>query len=357
MMDSIVADAGRLEKRNEPGKMAIGMVEHAGEGCLQAREDAALVRGMLLPGLHAVVARGHPRCRRHEAHRPLARQALLPFDVPAVREGRVVAPDDIGGRLMRRMAGAQRDPGEPGNIRPVGDVIADEADRLVDQVLGQVIAVGIGARRINVRVVRDELRRILVGLGIEEAVETIKTTPERPAVERAGGAALGQRGDVPLADHVVAIAVHPQHLGERPRLARDLAAIAGIAGIEIGKAPDADRMVVAPGEQRRTRRRAHRRGVEAGIAQALRSEPVDGRRLDGRSVAAEIGEADIVEQHDEDVRRALWRPRCLRPPGFGLRNRLADGAAERRAAACAHLLLPACCVNRTVDPRLTTLKL
>ena len=159
-------------------------------------------------------------------------------------------------------------------------------------------------------IVGHELRRVLVGLGIEEAVEAVKAAAERPAVERAGGAALGQRRDMPFADHVVAIAVRPQHFRQRPRLARDLAAIAGIAAVEIGEAADADRMMVAPGQQRRARGRAHRGGVEAGIAQAFGGEPVDGRRPDRRAVAAEIGKADVVEQHDEDVGRALRRLRA-----------------------------------------------
>ena len=69
------------------------------------------------------------------------------------------------------------------------------------------------------RVVRNQLRRELVGLGIEEAVEAVKAAAERPAVERPGGAAFGQRRDVPFADHVVAVAVRPQHFRQRPRLA------------------------------------------------------------------------------------------------------------------------------------------
>src|SRR5258708_1972701 len=88
--------------------------------------------------------------------------------------------------------------------------------------------------------------------------------------------------------------------------------------------------------------------MEAGVAQALGGEPVDGRRPDRRAVAAEIGKPDIVEQHDEDVGRALRRLGRLRPPGFGAGDRLVDGAAEWRAAARAHACLPV-----SPRPRLT----
>ena len=312
----VVADPGLVEKPDQPRQMPVGMIEHAGKCRLQPREHASFVRAVLVPRLHAVIARGHSGFRRHDPHRLLPRHALLALDVPAMREHLVVALDDIDGRLMRRVAGAERDPGQPRQIGPVGGVIGDEADRLVDQIRGQVIAVGVGAGRIDVGVVGDQFRRELVGLGIEEAVEAVEAAAQRPAVERPGGAAFGQRRDMPFADHVVAIAVRPQHLRQRARLARDLAAIAGIAAVEIGEAADADGMVVASGQQRCARGRAHRGGVEAGVAQAFGREPVDGRRPDRRAVAAEIGKADIVEQHDQDVGRAGRRFRRCRPPGF-----------------------------------------
>ena len=95
-----------------------------------------------------------------------------------------------------------------------------------------------------------------------------------------------------------------QHLGKGAGLARDLAAIAGIAAVEVGEAAHADRMVIAAGQQGRPRRRAHGGGVEAGVAQALRPATINSRRRDRRAVAAEIGEADVVEQNDQNIRRA-----------------------------------------------------
>src|SRR6516165_10770035 len=70
------------------------------------------------------------------------------------------------------------------------------------------------------RVVANKLRRILIGLGIKEAIETIESAPERPAVERPGGAAFDERGHVPFADHVIAIGMCAQHLRQSPGLAR-----------------------------------------------------------------------------------------------------------------------------------------
>jgi hypothetical protein len=56
-------------------------------------------------------------------------------------------------------------------------VIGDEADRLIDQIRGQMITVGVAAGRIDMGVVGDQFRRVLVGLGVEEAVEAVKPRP------------------------------------------------------------------------------------------------------------------------------------------------------------------------------------
>ena len=221
--------------------------------------------------------------------------------------------DQFGRRLVRRMAGAQCQPGEPRRARRIGRVVGDHADGLVHQIGRQVVAAGEGAGRIDMGVVAHQLGRVLVGLGVHEAVEAVEAAAQRPAVEGAGRAALRQRRDMPLAEHVVAKALRAQHLGQRAGLARDLAAVARVAAVEVGQAAHAHRMVVAPGQQRGARGAAHRRGVEAAVAQAAPRQCVDVRRADGRAVAAEVGEADIVEQDHQDVGRARGRLGRLRP--------------------------------------------
>ena len=326
----VVELARRLEEGHQPREVLVGMVEHGGVGGLQAREQAALALGHVGPGAHRVVARRQARALRHDAELDLAGEPLLALDVPAVGEQRIVFLDQVERRLVRRVAGAQRQPGQPRRLLVVGDVVGEIADGLVDQVGGQVIARWRSLPgRIDRRVVAHQLGRVLVGLGIHEAVVAVEAAAERPAVERAGGAGLGERRDVPLAQHVVAIAVRAQHLGDGAGLARDLAAIARVARIEVGEAADAHRMMVAAGQQGGARGRAHRRGVEAGVAQAAAGDGVDGRRGDGRAVAAEVGEADIVEQDDQDVGGALLvhakrTAGSLGPVGRGLPDRLAD---------------------------------
>jgi hypothetical protein len=292
---------------------------------------------VLGPRFDAVVAWRQPRVWRDQAHLFLPRPTAFALDVPSIAEHRVVLHDEIMRRLMRCVAGTECQPGQPGLVGPCGDMLGNEADRLIDEIFGEVIAAFISAGQRDAGIVADQLRRILIGLRIHEAIVAIEPAPERPAVEWTRGTGLGQRRDVPFAEHVVAVAVRPQHLGDGAGFACDLAAIARIAAVEIGEAADADGVMIASGQQCRTRRRAHRRGVEAGIAQARRRESIDGRRRDRRTVAAEIREADIVEQNDEDVRRAFWRAGRGRPE----RGRVLDiGTDPCRAGASFARFIP-----------------
>ncbi len=143
----VVADAGGVEERDQARQMLVGMVEHAGISRLQPGEDLSLLRAVGVPRLHTVIARRHLCLRGNEAHGLLARHPLFAFHVPAVGEQRIVALDQVGRCLMRRMASAESEPCQPRQVRPVGDVIGDEADRLVDQVGGEVIAAGEAAGR------------------------------------------------------------------------------------------------------------------------------------------------------------------------------------------------------------------
>ncbi len=290
--------------------MPIRVIQHPRIGGLQAGIEPVLVRRMLVPCLDAVIARRHFRIFGDNAEFLLAGKAALAFPVPAAFKHRIIALDDVFRRLMRGMAGGEGAPEKPRVILRAGVVIGQHADGLIDQILRQVIAGFIGAGRVDMAVVAHQLRRILVGLRVEEAVEAVKSPAQGPAVKRSSRAAFIERVHMPFADHIVAIGMGAQHLGERTGRFRDLAAIARMAAVEIRKATDADGMMVPSGQEGRPGGRTHGRRMKAGIADASRGKLVDGRRLDRGAVAAEIGKADIIEENDEDIRRpfrGFWR--------------------------------------------------
>jgi hypothetical protein len=68
--------------------------------------------------------------------------------------------------------------------------------------------------------------------------------------------------------------------------------------------------------------------VEIVIAQAIRGKCIDTRRFDQTAETANLREADIVEQEDDDVRRILLRLLIRCPPFLGVFITLGYDAAE-----------------------------
>jgi hypothetical protein len=61
-------------------------------------------------------------------------------------------------------------------------LIADHADRLVGEILGQVVAVGGRRGRFDAVVVADELGRPLVRVATEEPVVALEAEADRPPI-------------------------------------------------------------------------------------------------------------------------------------------------------------------------------
>jgi hypothetical protein len=73
-------------------------------------------------------------------------------------------------------------------------------------------------------------------------------------------------------------------------------------------------VVVAAGEEAGTRWRAEGGGVEVRVAEPVGREAVEHRRVEVGAEAAELRETDVVEDDEEDVRRAGRRLAARRPP-------------------------------------------
>ena len=133
-------------------------------------------------------------------------------------------------------------------------LVADHRDRLIDQILTQVIAV-LGAGRLLDRVViGTEIGMEVIGLSLHKAVKPIEALLQRPVVERAGGGGLHDRGEMPLADTKRRPALGAKHLGDGRGLRGNPAAHVGETGIEIRDGSHADGVMVAAGEQASPRR-------------------------------------------------------------------------------------------------------
>ncbi len=201
--------------------------------------------------------------------------------------------------------------GEVHEERTVGHqslLLADPADGVVGEVLGEVVAL-LGRRgRLDGRRPVVQRRLVLVVLAADEAVERLEAATGRgPCVERAHRRRLPHRHLVALAELGGRVAVQLQRHRQRRLRVRPHRAVARRRRRGLGDAAHPDRVVVAAGEHRLASRRTQRGRVEAVVAEAGRREPFSVRRVAGSPECRRGAEPDVVEQHDQHVRRAVWR--------------------------------------------------
>ena len=293
-----------------PADLLVGVRQEGGEALHEALGQDPLALVEAVPARDPRRTRGEHRALGDDAHGELAGEGLLAPGVPALGEATLVALDPLGRRVMGRVAGPGGEVQEEGQLVVDGAQVAQELDGPVGQIGAEVVAVVDRARRAHCVVVVVERRDELVGLPAVEAVPAVEATAERPGGPRVGHVGLALGAQVPLAHRVGGVPGGPQHLGEETVLARWPPPVAGEPGGQVGHAAHAAAMVVAPREQAGPRRRAQRGGVEVGQPHALGGDAVDEGRLDVGAVAAELGEADVVEHDQHDVGRALGRRRA-----------------------------------------------
>ena len=132
--------------------------------------------------------------------------------------------------MVRSVGRARRVVHEERLLGRVDVRVEDHLDRLVGQVLAEVVALLRRPRLRDRRVVLGQVGIPLVRLAAEEAVEALEPAAERPAVERPGRRVLLRRREVPLAEAERVVALLEQHLRQHAVLERHPAVVAGEAG-------------------------------------------------------------------------------------------------------------------------------
>ena len=202
-------------------------------------------------------------------------------------------------------------------------------DRVVRHVRGQIVA-GVSDPGENLGGVPEQIWRPLVGLAAHEAVEVVEAHADRPLVERSRHAVLIARRVVVLAEPGCGVAVLLQDRADGGALRSDDAVVARIAGGLLRNDAEADRVVVAAGDQRRPRRRAECRGVELSVAQPHLRNAIHRRRRDDAAERPRNSIALVVGHDQEHVGRTLGRHHAGGPIRFRLAGLKVDLAAELR---------------------------
>ncbi len=330
--DGVVEDALLAQEVEQPAEVVVGVAQEAREHLHHPRRQAACLGRQRRPIRHVRVVARQLGVSRQDAELLLAGERLLAVGVPTVVELAGVAVGPLLGHVVRRVGRPEAQVQVEGFVGVDLAKVRDELDRLVDEVLRQVVALLGRLRWLDRVVVVDELGVPLARVAAQEAVEALETAPQGPAVVGTGGSLEDARRQVPLADHVRAVAVLQQHLREHPVLERHDPVVAGVAGRELGDAGHAVAVVVPPGDDAGAARRTERCRVHVVEAEPFGRERVEVRRGDRAPVAPELAEPGVVENDEQDIRGALARSRGRRPR----RGRLVRGAADhtRECGAC-----------------------
>ena len=252
------------------------------------------------------------RIRRDDPKLLLPLEDLLAQRVPALVEATLVLVRPLRRHVVRGVRRPRGEVHEEGLVGHERLLLAHPLDRLVGHVLGEVVALLGRLLRLHRRRALVDGRVVLVRLAADEAVEVLEPAAAgRPGVERPHRARLPDRHLVALAELRRRIPVQLQGLRQRRARVGADRVVAGCRRRELGDDPHPNRVVVAARQQRSPRRRAQRRRVEAVVLQAVPCQPL-GRRCRARPAErTRSGEADVVEQDDEHVRRAGRWPQRL----------------------------------------------
>ena len=242
----------------------------------------------------------------------LAREDPLTARVPPVVELARVLVRPLLRHVVRRVRRTRREVGEERLVRHQRLLLADPPDRLVGHVAHQVVAlvgraVGLDRRRALI-----QRRVVLVRLAADEPVEVLEAAAAgRPVVERPQRARLPHRHLVALAELRGRVPVELEDLRQRRARVRPHRVVPRRGRRDLRDPAHPHRVVIAAAQQRRPRRRAQRRRMEAIELQATRRQALRVRGCARPPERARRTEPDIVEQDHQHVRRPLRRPQRL----------------------------------------------
>jgi hypothetical protein len=309
--ERVVEDADLFECADEAADVVVHVLEEAGVVFHLARQDRPHLLRRVLPCWNLVVALRRLCVGRDDAELFLPGERQFALPVPAVVELAFVLVGPRLRHMVRSVGRTRREIHEELLVWHQRLLLAHPGDRLVGQVLGEVVALIGRAPRMRASSALDQGRIPLICLAADEPEEMLKPGTCRPAVERAGRARLPSRDFVALAELRRRVAVQLEDLGQRRASVGPHRGVAGRRCRHLGDATHADRMMIAAAEKRGARRRANRRRVEARVLQPLRRQSLGSWRVAWATKSARRAEAHVIEQHHQHVRRPGGRPQRL----------------------------------------------
>src|SRR5580658_3728089 len=237
---------------------------------------------------------------RNETELLLILQSNLALAVPAVVELPLVLVSPLFVHVVWAMTGAWRKIDEERLFRRGCLLLSDPANCLFGHGFGEM-PLRVVMRRLDRRGVLEQRRVPLARLSTLKPVPVAKAFARGPAVEGPVGAELEVRGIMPFAEGGGTVSVALQNLRDARRFSGPLTVIAGEASRHLRDHAGVDRVMIASGEERRTRRRAERCRMEAVVAQALVGQPLKRRRVGRAAERARLTETNVIKQDRQYV--------------------------------------------------------
>ena len=243
-----------VDSVDDPPDLRVGVGQETGVDLHQAPGHRLVAVVIVGPRGDLLGARREPGAGGNDAHFDLAGIYPFPQRIPAVVElaGELIRP--LRPDVVRTVRRAGREVDEERLVWSRRLLRPDPLDRLVGEILGEVVVVAADVRLDGGRLV-VQCRFVLRGVAAQETVEAFEPEPRRPAVERPGRADLPGRGEVRLAEQSRCCSRSCR------RICATVAVLCGmhtvVAGEPVGDLTDRAHVravVVAPGQQRRPRR-------------------------------------------------------------------------------------------------------
>ena len=244
---------------DDAADLVVGVGNVRGKDIRLANKHLLLVGRKRIPALEQIVRPGREfSVAWNDAQLLLVGEDLVAQRVPPLVEKMHGTDllDPLGCGVMWRMRAAWHVIHQERLLRCQRIDLVHVLDRLIGHRRGQVVA-GVVLKWIDIRRVTGEVRRLpLVGVATHEPIEVFEAHAGGPLVEGADRGRLKRRRVVVLAEPRRTVAVVLQDLANRRLVLGDEAVVARVAGCLLGDDTEADRVMVAAGNQGGPRWRA-----------------------------------------------------------------------------------------------------
>ncbi len=214
--DRVVEDLEVLEGVDQPADVVIGVLQEPGVHLHLPGQHRLQLVGHVVPRRDHVVPHGQLRVGRDHTQLLLTGERALALHVPAVVEPAGVPVGPLLGDVVRRVGRAWREVDEEGLVGHQRLLLTDPADRMVREIIGQVVTLLGRGRRLDRSRPVVQGRVPLVVLPADEPVEVLEpATTRRPCVERPHRRGLPHRHLVALAELRRRVPVQLERLRQR----------------------------------------------------------------------------------------------------------------------------------------------